>query len=153
VPYTPFLDGRPDQLEGWYEPFLVALARNGRLTLAAATAQIHRRVAYAHIARNRALSEEVDAAKAHYRSNLEFGLAFQFHTTGNVLAGFGALKAEVPEKYIEENVIMSVNVGTEVPAELGAELLAKMLGAATPATQAMLQGASGPVFPGCDDSK
>jgi hypothetical protein len=142
VPFTPFLDGLPARLEPWYPPFIVALAKFGRITLAAGAVQVHRRVAYAHIAKNPALSGEVEAAKAHYRSGLEYGLAHQFHTTGNVLAGFGALKAELPARYIEKQVVMNVDATTGPSNEDAAQMLREMLAAISPSTRVLL--AAGP---------
>jgi hypothetical protein len=145
VPFTPFLDGLPERCEGWYPPFIIALAKYGRITLAAGAVQIHRRVAYAHIAKNPALSGEVEAAKAHYRSGLEYGLAHQFHTTGNVLAGFGALKAELPRLYIEKQVVMNVDATTHLDGIDVVAVLRAMLGDLTEPTQQLLaQG--GPVI-------
>lgn len=140
VPFTPFLDGLPDRLEPWYPPFIIALAKYGRITLAAGAVQVHRRVAYGHIAKNRALSAEVDAAKAHYRSGLEYGLAHQFHTTGNVLAGFGALRAELPGRYIEKQAIMNVNVSAPPEGVDAAGILRAMLQDVSPTTRALLAG-------------
>ena len=138
VPFEPFLDGEPDRVEPWYPTFLVALAKYGRITLAAATAKVHRRVAYRHIETNRALAAEVDAAKAHYRSALEYGLAHQFHIGGNVLAGFGALKAELPSRYIEKNVSMNVDVSPDLlPSDLG-PLLSRLLAQLSPEARKML---------------
>jgi hypothetical protein len=140
VPFTPFLDGLPDRCEGWYPPFIIALAKYGRITLAAGAVQVHRRVAYAHIAKNRALSGEVEAAKAHYRSGLEYGLAHQFHTTGNVLAGFGALKAELPARYIEKQVVMNVDATSAPDGVDAVAMLRAMLGDLSPATRALIAG-------------
>lgn len=140
VPFTPFLDGLPDRCEGWYPPFIIALAKYGRITLAAGAVQVHRRVAYAHIAKNPALSGEVEAARAHYRSGLEYGLAHQFHTTGNVLAGFGALKAELPARYIEKQVVMNVDATTELEGHDAKAVLLAMLGDASPATLGLIKG-------------
>jgi hypothetical protein len=148
VPYVPFLDGAPDHLEPWYQPFLVALAKFGRVTLASATAQIHRRVAYAHMAKNPALSEEVDAAKAHYRSGLEYGLAHQFHVGGNVLAGFGALRAEMPLRYIEKSAVLSVTAPADLDSVDAREVLRTMLGSMRPSTQALLGGDGAVVIDG-----
>ena len=138
MPFTPFLDGLPDRCEGWYPSFLEALAKYGRITLAAATAHVHRRVAYGHIAKNPALAGEVEAAKAHYRSGLEYGLAHQFHTTGNVLAGFGALKAELPGRYIEKQVVMNVDASTAPEGVDVRAILRDMLAHASPHTLALI---------------
>jgi hypothetical protein len=148
--FEPFINGEPEGAEAWWRVFLVDLAKHGRPTLAAYRAGVHPDVARAARRRHRALGAEASAARSYYKATLERHLAVvEFRGKGNVLAGFGALKRELPRHYVEraqqQLAIQTTNIAV-LDADEGARLLAAFLSDLRPAARAALE-AAGNVLP------
>jgi hypothetical protein len=139
--FIPFL-GRPDTpREAWAEPYLCALAANGRHELAAAAAGVHSSIPRQQRDTDPAFAAEWDLAREFYRDALESELRRMGVARFNPLPHFGLLKSERPERWIERSA--SINLVADLaplPIADAVILLRAMLSHATPETRRMLAG-------------
>ena len=126
----------PPLPDGWRGLFLAYVELNGTLYKAARAAGVSDDTVRRERARDAEFDRQVEEARQFHADELEEQLRAEPGVVGRIVL----LKKFKPAEYIERQSVLNLNVNTEVPPELGKELLLKMLGAATPATQAMLQG-------------
>lgn len=126
APYVPFT-GTLKPAEAWYPAFLSDLAVNGGVSLAAATAGVHRSLVYRRTNDDPAFAEEVEVAKAYYRDLLEWESVNLARRRDNPLPYFARLKAELPTRYIDRQAVLLVP-GSDLPSEDGKALLQAMFG-------------------------
>ena len=142
--YVPFTGGAEEAREPWYAAFLSDLAINGGISLAAATAGVHRNRVYRRMADDPAFAEEVDVAKAYYRDLIEWESVDLARRRDNPLGFFARLKAELPTRYIDRQAIF-VATNSDLASEDGKLLLQAMLG--QPTTLDHLEAAPGELSP------
>jgi hypothetical protein len=139
APYVPYR-GREIARAPWVDLYLLDLAKNGGHELAAAAAGVHRSVVQALRARDRDFADETEAALEYYRDRTEWESLELGRVRGNPLPYFARLKAERPARYVEKQIIASVDMtpdGFTNPGELRA-LLVEVLATATDATREQL---------------
>jgi hypothetical protein len=136
--FQPWLHGKPDGDPGWWDPYLMHLARNGGLEIAAHHARVYRQTVWDYRQKVPAFDAAVLAAQAFYADSLEWRLVDQALRSWSPLGLFGRLKAERPDRWIDRHLIASLEVKADVPADQITEFLGSLVQHTTPATRALL---------------
>ena len=138
--FVPFAGNDTPPREPWYVPFLSHLAANGGMALAAAHVGISRGALKRVVATDPDFAEEVEAARGFYAELVEWESVNLARTRNNPLPFFARLKAEMPDRYIDRQAILSVTTNVDVTPEQAKQLLAAAFGHITDTTRRMIEG-------------
>ena len=114
--FVPYRDGTPRQ--PWYPAFLEHYATHGGRALAASTAGVTLKVVNRCLAEDPAFAEELDAAKSYHGDLIEWESLCVGRRKGNPLPYFDRLKAELPERHLDQLRVSSLNVNLNTSASL-----------------------------------
>jgi len=137
-PFAAWPDGEPAHLPAWANVFLQHYAVNGGLELAANEARVHRGTVHKLRQAVPAFDDACGRAAEYYDDSLEWYLVEQAHKTGIPLGFFGRLKADRPQRWLDRQLIASLEVKTEIPADQITDFLGSLVAHTTPTTRQLL---------------
>ena len=137
--FVPFRD-TPDHGPAWAGTFLSDYSVHGGQPLAAARAGVTMKTVEREERTDPIFAEEVKRALEYHRALLEWESLNLGRCKHSPLPFFDRLKAELPERHVDKNLSVSLNMSAELSSADVLPALQHMLANATDETKAMLSG-------------